>query len=129
MTLKQFDVKVQDKPGEVARIAEVLGKRSVNIRAIATDLGGGSPVIHVITDDDATARNALESSGIEFEEKEIIVMAILDKPGELHKMTKKLAKNGVNIESMFMLGANAPIEELAFSVDKTEKAKEVLDYS
>ncbi|OPY34520.1 MAG: hypothetical protein A4E32_00249 [Methanomassiliicoccales archaeon PtaU1.Bin124] len=129
MTLKQFDVHIQDKIGEVARIAEVLAKKAVNIRGIATDLGQGNPVIHIITDDDASARSALNSAGIPFSEKEIIVMAVLDKPGELQKMTKKLARGGVNIESLFILGAQTPIEELAFSVDKMDKAKEILDYS
>ena len=129
MTLKQFDVQVQDKPGEVARIAEILAKKAVNIRGIATDLGKGEPVIHVITDDDASTRAALTGANIAFTEKEIIVMAVLDKPGELQKMTKKLARAGVNIESLFILGAKTPIEELAFSVDKMDKAKDVLDYS
>ena len=129
MTLKQFDVHIQDKVGEVARIAEVLAKKAVNIRGIATDLGRDNPIIHIITDDDVSTRSALTGAGVEFSEKEIIVMAVLDKPGELQKMTKKLAKGGVNIESLFILGAKTPIEELAFSVDKMDKAKEILDYS
>ncbi|QLH75032.1 MAG: hypothetical protein HPY73_05985 [Methanomassiliicoccales archaeon] len=129
MTLKQFDVFAQDKPGEIARITEIMAKKAVNIRGIATDLGHGKPVIHIITDDDATARSALKAAGIEFIEKDIIVMAVLDKPGELHKITKKLERGGVNIESMFILGARLPVEEVAMTVDKVEQAKEILDYS
>ena len=129
MTLKQFDILVENKPGEVARIAELLGKRSVNIRGIATDFGKGQPMIHVITDDDATTRSALTASGAQFTEKDIIVVAMADKPGELHKLTKRLARNGVNIESLFILGAKTTIEEVAISVDRMEQAKDVLDYS
>ena len=129
MTLKQFDVLVQNKPGEVARIAELLAKKAINIRGISTDLGQGKPMIHILTDDDATTRAALSAAGAEFFEKDVIVVAMPDKPGELHKLTKKLARGGVNIESLFILGAKTPIEELAISVDRMEQAKDVLDYS
>ena len=60
-------------------------------------------------------------------EKDIIVVAMADKPGELHKLTKKLARNGVNIESLFILGAKTAIEEVAISVDRMDQAKDVLD--
>jgi len=129
MTLKQFDVIIQDKPGEIARITEIMAKKAVNIRGIATDLGKGRPLVHIITDDDVSAHNALKAAGAEFEEKEIIVMAILDKPGELNKVTKKLERGGVNIESLFILGADLPVETVAITVDKTSHAKQLLDYS
>ncbi|HSV42272.1 MAG TPA: hypothetical protein VLH13_02550 [Methanomassiliicoccales archaeon] len=129
MTLKQFDVFVQDKPGELARITEILAKKAVNIRGIATDFGQGKPVVHVITDDDVTTRTALTAAGQDFLEKEIIVVALQDKPGELHKLTKRLARGGVNIESLYILGAKTPIEEVAITVDKMGPAKELLDYS
>lgn len=129
MTLKQFDVPVLNKPGEVARIAEILARRAVNIRGIATDFGQGRPMVHIITDDDTSTRNALNAAGVDFAEKDIIVVALPDKPGELLKLTKKLARGGVNVESLFILGAKTPIEEIAISVDKMDQAKDVLDYS
>jgi hypothetical protein len=129
MTLKQFDVGIQNKPGEIARITEIMAKKAVNIRGIATEMSTERPMVHIITDDDVTAHNALKAAGVEFSEKEIIMLAILDKPGELHKITKKLERGGVNIESLFILGANLPVESIALTVDKTAHAKELLDYS
>ncbi|MCE5296062.1 MAG: hypothetical protein LLG16_03035 [Euryarchaeota archaeon] len=128
MTLKQFDVFIQNKPGEIARITEIMAKKAVNIRGIATGVGE-RPMVHIITDDDVSAHNAFKAAGVEFTEKEIIMLAILDKPGELHKITKKLERGGVNIESLFILGANLPVESIALTVDKTDHAKEILDYS
>jgi hypothetical protein len=129
MTLKQFDVMVQNKLGELGRIAEMLAKKAVNIRGIATDFGQGRPMIHIITDDDATTRGVLQVAGVEFVEKEIIVVIMPDKPGELYKLTKRLERGGISIESLYFLGARTPIEEVAISVDDIEKAKKVLDYS
>jgi len=126
MTTKQFEVFVQDKPGEVARLAEILAKSAVNIRGISTDLGGVKPVIHVITDDEASARKVLSSNGLEFSEREILVISMSDKPGELAKITRKLARAGVNVESMFILGQKVSEVQLAVGVDQRERAQDLL---
>jgi hypothetical protein len=129
MTLKQFDVMVQDKPGEVAHVAEILAKNAVNIRGISTEMGGGGPMVHVITDDDASTRKALTGAGIAHSERDILVVSLPDKPGELAKITKKLARGGVNIESMFMLTGRSQMVEVAMTFDKHEEAMKILDYS
>jgi hypothetical protein len=129
MTLKQFDVMVQDKPGEVAHVAEALAKGAVNIRGIATERGPKSPLLHIITDDDASTRKALTSAGFQFQEKDIFVVGVQNKPGELARIAKKLARGGVNIESLFILASGSAEEEVAIGVDKPAEAQKLLDYS
>lgn len=126
MTTKQFEVSMQDKPGEVARLAEVLAKNAVNIRGISTDIGKGWSTVHVVTDDEASARRVLKANGLEFVEREVLVISMSDKPGELAKMTRKLAKAGVNIESLFILGPKTSEVQLAVGVDQREKAQDLL---
>ncbi len=126
MTTKQFEVSILDKPGEIARLAEVLAKNAVNIRGISTDLGKSLPVVHVITDDEASARRVLKSGGFDFIESEVIVISMSDKPGELSKITKKLAKAGINIESMFILGPKTSDVQVAVGVDRRQKAQDML---
>jgi hypothetical protein len=129
MTLKQFDVVVQDKPGEVAHIAEALAKGAVNIKGIATERGPTSPMLHIISDDDASARKTLTNAGLQFKEKDIFVVGLQNKPGELAKITKRLARGGVNIESLFILVSSSPQTEIAIGVDKPDEARKLLDYS
>ena len=129
MTLKQFDVMVQDKPGELAHIAEALAKGAVNIRGIATERGPNSPLLHVITDDDASARKAITNAGFQFKEKDIFVVSLQNKPGELARIAKKLARGGINIDSMFILAASCAQTEIAIAVDKPAEAQKLLDYS
>jgi hypothetical protein len=126
MTLKQFEVYVQNRPGEVARIAEVLAKNSVNIRGISIDMAPSKPIIRVITDDENSAKSALKSASLEFTEREVLVVSLSDRPGELAKVTKKLARAGINIESLFILGSKTNSEEVALGVDKLDKAQELL---
>jgi hypothetical protein len=128
MTTKQFDVMVQDKPGEVAHITEALTKGAVNIRGIATERTT-SPLLHIITDDEVSTRKALTNASFHFQEKEVFVVALMNKPGELAKITKKLARGGVNIESLFILAGGKEQEEIAIGVDKPAEAQKLLDYS
>jgi hypothetical protein len=129
MTLKQFDVIVQDKPGEVAHITEALAKGSVNIRGIATERGPNNPMLHIITDDDASTRKSLSNAGFQFKEKDILVVGLQNKVGELAKIAKKLERGGVNIDSMFILVSTSPQTEIAIGVDKPAEAQKLLDYS
>lgn len=129
MSYKQFDVYVQDRPGEILRVAEALAHNAVNIRGIATDVGGGKPKVHIITDDEKSARSALKAAQLEFAEQEVIVVSMADRPGELAKLIKKLARGGINIHSLFMLGATTPMEEVAMTVDRMDDAKRLLDFS
>jgi hypothetical protein len=124
---QEFEVYVQNKPGDVAWIAEVLSKNSVNIRGISTDLGSNRPMIRVVTDDEASARSALKAAKLEFSEREIEVIALADRPGELAKVAKTLSKSGINIESIYILGnSGRSVEEIALGVDNVARAKEIL---
>jgi hypothetical protein len=124
---QQFEVYVQNKPGDVAWIAEVLSKNSVNIRGISTDLGSNRPMIRVVTDDEASARSALKAAKLEFTEREIEVITLADRPGELAKVAKTLSKSGINIESIYILGnSGRAVEEIALGVDNVTRAREIL---
>ena len=124
---QEFEVYVQNKPGDIAWIAEVLSRNSVNIRGISTDLGSSRPMVRVVTDDEASARSALKAAKLEFAEREIEVVPLSDRPGELAKVTKHLSKAGINIESMYILGnRGSSVEEIALTVSEPGRAKEVL---
>jgi hypothetical protein len=126
MTLMQFEISVQNKPGEIARIAEMLGRNSVNIQGISTDLDTGKGLIRVITDDEATARRSLMNGGLSFMEREVLELSLPDRPGELAKMTRTLSRSGVNIESLFILSRGDAIERVAIGVNRMERAREAL---
>jgi len=127
MSLTQFEVHVRNKPGEVAWITEVLAKNSVNIRGISTDMGKKKGTIRIITDDENSARSALRAAGLEFSERNVLVISLPDRPGELAKVARTLAKAGINIETMFILGSgHNSMEKVALGVDQMEKAEEVL---
>jgi hypothetical protein len=84
-------------------------------------------MVRVVTDDENSARSALKAAKLEFTEREIEVVTLADRPGELAKVAKTLSKAGINIESLYILGSRGPtVEEIAVTVDDVGRAKEVL---
>lgn len=126
-TVKQFSVFVEDKSGELARVAEALAQSAVNIRGIATDRLGPRPAIKIVTDDENSTRKALDRAGLEFEESEIIVVDLIDRPGEIAKVARKAARAGLNIDSVFLIGKKDTPAAIALGIKDARKAKKALE--
>lgn len=124
--MKEFDVYVQNRPGELAKVCELLGKQGVNIRAIASERGGEKALIRVVTDDEVTTKSALSRHGIAFDQRDVISVRMLDRPGELGKMAQKLARGMVNVDAVYILGKDGGTTEIAFTVDNPKKANILL---
>ncbi len=124
--MKEFDVYVQNKPGELAKVCELMGANGVNIKAISSERGQSKPLIRVVTDDEATARTALSKAGIPHELKDVMHLKILDRPGELGKIARKLARVMVNVDSIYILGKENGMTEMALTVDDLGKAQDAL---
>jgi hypothetical protein len=124
-SLKEFDVYVQNKPGELAKVCELLGTNGVNIKAISSERNN-KPMIKIVTDDEATAKSSLARSGIAFEMRDVVSVRMADRPGELGKIARKLARAMVNVDSIYILGKEGPTTDIAFTVDNLEKAQMAL---
>lgn len=101
--LKDLTIELEEKVGTVAAAAEALGKAGVNIEGICGFVVGGKGVGHVLVEDVAKARQALQSAGARVTgEQDVIVMDIEDRPGALGKLTRKIADAGVNLNAVYL---------------------------
>ena len=81
----------------------------------------------IVTDDEATAKAALSRApGVTFDLKEVILVKLPDKPGELAKMTRRLAKAGINVDSIYLLSRERGTTEMVLTVDDPKKAESLL---
>ncbi len=124
--LKEFDVYVQNKPGELAKVCEMLGNQGVNIKAIASERASDRPMIKIVTDDEATAKAALARSGVLFDLRDVVAVKMPDRPGELGRTARKLARAMVNVDSIYILGRDGSNTVIAFTVDNVQKAESAL---
>ena len=124
--MKEFKVFVNNKTGELARVTEALAAGAVNIRALASEGGPSKAFLRVVTGDVATTEKALKNAGLTFELNEIVDLELMDRPGELAKIARRLARQGVNIESIYILGTKNGKTQIAMTVSDLEKARAAL---
>ena len=117
-----------DRPGELARVAEALGKAGVNIESIAGfGTGGGSGEARLLVADTGAARRALEGAGCMVTgEREMAFVDLDDKPGSLATAARKLADKGVNIDAVYVVGQAGGKKQLAIGSSDATKARSAL---
>ncbi len=121
--MKEFKVFVNDKPGELARVTEALAEHAVNIRAIASEGGHENSFLRIVTSDVATTEKAFKLAGIKCQANDLLTVDLMDRPGELAKIARRLARGGVNVESIYILGSKNGKTEVGMVVSDMEKAK------
>ena len=120
---KDLAVIMDDHPGRLADLGEALGRAGVNIEGVTGAPAGGGALLHILVDDSAAARRALDAARFRIhEEREMLMIKPPDRPGELGGLCRKLADAGVNIDLVYP----ATGSRLALSVDNLEKARAAL---
>jgi hypothetical protein len=125
--MEQLTILVKDEPGALADICEAFGRSGVNIKAISAEGLGEAGIIRVITEDVNTAKRALGREGYSYSVAEIVAIKLTDKPGELGKITRKLADEDVNIQYIYILGREKGMTDIALRVGDVENARIVLE--
>lgn len=118
---------LHDRPGELARLGEVTGAAGVNIRGLAAFTGEGNGVIHLLLDDDvvARAREELERAGLGVaDEREVLVVDVLDRPGSLGELARELAEVNVNVDLAYTTFGGV---KLVIATDDLDNARAALE--
>ena len=127
--MKEITVISGNDVGSLAAVAETLGSVGVNIEAISAYGIDGKAVFRIITSDVATAVKALSRiPNAQVKEADTLVYKMMNRPGELGKITRKLANKGVNLESLYIVSRKQDFTEVAIRpLEKDmDKAREVL---
>ncbi len=121
---KEFSVKLANKSGELARVTEILQKDGVNIRSISTE--PQAEVVRIVTFDPEKARQSFSRANMQFSERNLLVAKLEDKPGELARVSRALANEGINIDAAYMLDKDSRHVHVALAVSDENKAKNIL---
>jgi len=125
--MEEFIIFVRNKPHQLTRVCEMLSKHDVNIESVASEVKGENAIIKIVTNDPTKGKKALRDAGIPFETKEILVVDLPNRPGELSRFTKKIGLANLNIESIYMIGnERLGSRKLAIRFNDMKKAKEIL---
>jgi len=120
-----FIISAPNKPGELAKISELLALKGINITSIATIGWQGGGGIALITNDESGTRSALAGAG-QITELEIIPVSLEDHPGTLAAASQKLADAGINIELLLPIAMREGKVSIALATNNNAKARELL---
>jgi len=125
--MRDCAIQLTNDPGDLARVAQALGRRGVNIRALAAITVNATAMTRILPDDIVVARSALEAAHIRFTESEVYLVLLENKPGVLASVTSRLGDEGINLEALYVTGLADDLVELAIASDNPKKTKKVLE--
>jgi hypothetical protein len=125
--MKDCSIQLTNHPGDLARVAQALGRRGANIKSLAAIAAGGVAIAHILPDDIVVARSALEAASIRFTESEVHIVLLENTPGMVANVTSRLGDAGINLEALYVTGVADGLVELAIVSDNPKKATKILE--
>ena len=115
---------LDDQPGELARLGDVLGQAGANIEGLcALTSAGGAAEVHILVQDRRPLSKRSSAPGSRSSQrKKVIVLTIDDRPGMLGEVAHKLGSADVNLTTAYL----ATNTRLVLAADNLAAAKSAL---
>ena len=100
---KNLTIELEDKPGILAALGETLGGAGINIEGFCGYASGGRGIVHLLVDDAAATRSALDGTAIDVvDEREVVVLDIEDRPGALGVIARRISNADVSLNLAYL---------------------------
>src|SRR3954471_1679823 len=121
--MKDLTIVLENRPGALADMGEALGRAGVSVEGGGAWVVDGRGAAHFLVADGDAGRRALESAGINVLAVRPVLVQRLNQqqPGQLGKLTRRMADAGVNIEVLY----SDHDHQLILVVDDFEKGRKV----
>jgi hypothetical protein len=121
--MHDLTIALENRPGALADMGEALGRAGVSVEGGGAFVVKGEGVAHFLVADGAAARDALEAAGIRvLAVRDVLVQRLHQtEPGQLGKISRRMANAGVNIEVLY----SDHEHRLILVVDDLEKGRAV----
>lgn len=127
MIIKQISIFVENKPGRLAEITEIIANNNINIRALCVADTTHFGILRIIVDNPEEVERILKEAGLTVSITSVITACIHDKPGGLSSVLKLFADNGIQIEYMYAFIAKSDNEAyVVMRIEDEETAAKLL---
>ena len=116
----QLYVTLRNRPGTLAYLSELFYQAGINIQAV-TATGSGPKMI---VDNLKKAVSILEQNKIPYTTDEVIAFELTNKPGEIARISKKIAEAGINID--YIYGTANPDQHKGYFIIEVSDVEKVL---
>ena len=127
MTIKQLSIFVENKPGRLAEITEMLAREGVDIRAVCVSDTREFGILRLIVSDPEAGAEKLRDYHCTFSLTDVLVLRIDDQPGGLAAPMRILSDQGISVEYMYAFVSKGNTGAyIIFRVEEPEKATALL---
>jgi hypothetical protein len=128
MKIKQVSVFVENKPGRLVEMLEVLRGQKMNISALCISEGSDFGIVRMILSDPGKGAEAIRKAGFTATETTVLHSEMPDEPGGLlETVAKPLAEAGINLEYFYAFINPAPGKaNIVLKVSDPDRAEQVL---
>lgn len=130
MTVKQISVFLENTPGKLAELTEVLSQNHIDMRALSLAEASDFGIVRIIVDDVYGASTVLRDANYIISITKVLAVEMPDEPGALSRTIRVLGENGINIEYMYAFTTRKKgVAYMIFRVEDNQKAIDVLQKS
>jgi hypothetical protein len=116
----ELSVRLQNSPGSLARLCQVLGDQRVNLIAFALD---GSGTLRIVVDNHVHAAATLREQHYQVEARDVLYAVMPNQPGSLARAVKLVSDAGVNLDYAYASGVeNDPMVGVVMGVPDPMRA-------
>jgi len=121
--MKDLEIVLENKPGTLALLGEILGNHAVSLEGGGVFNNGDFAIAHFLVEAADKAKEVLAEAGIDVVNINDVIIQKLrqDVPGQLGMFCRRMADNDVNILVQYSDHSN----QLIIVTDNYEKAKQV----
>jgi hypothetical protein len=101
MTKTQFTIYLKNQPGALAGVLKTLARSGVNIEGLSAATSADVGIVQIVVDGALSAEKALKKSRIPYSIQKVAMVTLTNRPGELARVTAKLAREGVNLNYIY----------------------------
>ena len=128
MVITQISIILDNVPGALSNVSEILGREGVNIRAISVADTSDLSTVRFVVDDPVKALNILKGRGFRTRETDVLAVETPDHPGGMNAVLRPLREAGINVHYLYPhLGRASGQAIVILGVDRTEDAQKVLE--
>ena len=124
---KEISFTMPNKVGLLSEVTTAIAGAKINITAICAYGMGNIATFMLTTNSNTKAKRALEPLGVIIEERDVIEVEVPDKPGELQKISRRIANAGIDIEYMYATASSGKKETCIFMTADNPKAIKVIN--
>jgi hypothetical protein len=121
----QFSVFLDNRPGTLARTCQALSKAGINIKALSISDTVDHAVVRFVVNDVPAAAKVFEQLHVLVQKRDVVVIDVPNRPGEVARIAERLAEAGINIE--YAYGTWDASQPASMFVLRTNNIEETID--